>query len=130
MRILFAAPENSWGGVYHRIRKGLAQHEFEATDRFEIDSLKGIDVLLPTMSAVTRKLLEESDRLILIQQCGAGIQSIDLEAARDMNIPVANVPTTASGMAESVAEIGVYFMIGLSRDVQGMARILAEQKVG
>ena len=39
----------------------LPEHYFEATSCFEIDTLRGIDVLIPTMSSVSRKLLETAD---------------------------------------------------------------------
>ena len=70
------------------------------------------------------------DRLRLIQQCGAGLEGVDLQAARKLNIWAANVPTDISGNADSVAELGVYLMIGLSRDVPGMAQSLANRKMG
>lgn len=130
MKVLFAAAENAWGGFLGLIRAELPQHDFEATGRFGMDSLKGIDVLIPTMSQITRSLIEQGDRLRLIQQCGSGIEGVDLQAARDYNIWVANVPTDVSGNADSVAELGVYMMIGLARDPRGMARSLANRKMG
>lgn len=45
MRILFAAPEEAWGGFFSAIKAELPEHDFVATGRFEIDSLKGFDVL-------------------------------------------------------------------------------------
>lgn len=130
MKVLFAAAENAWGGFLGLIRAELPQHDFEATGRFGMDSLKGIDVLIPTMSQITRSLIEQGDRLRLIQQCGSGIEGVDLQAARDYNIWVANVPTDVSGNADSVAELGIYMMIGLARDPRGMARSLANRKMG
>ena len=130
MKILFAAPENAWGGFLELISSELPQYHFEATGRFEVNSLKEFDILIPTMTRVTREMLEESDSLKLIQQCGAGLESVDLQAARKLNIPAANVPTDISGNADSVAELGIYLMIGLSRDVPGMTRSLANRKMG
>lgn len=130
MNILFAASENSWGGFFGLIRSELPQHHFEATGRFQISNLKGFDVLIPTMSAVTEELLNTSDRLRLIQQCGAGLEMVDVEASRKRNIWVANVPTDISGNADSVAELGIYMMIGLSRDVRGMAQSMRNRKTG
>jgi phosphoglycerate dehydrogenase-like enzyme len=115
MRILFAAHENAWGGFLAAIKSELPKHEWEASGRFGFDTLKGYDVL--------------SDCLRLIQQCGAGLEGVDLKAARDMNIWVANVPTVF-GNADSVAELGIYLMIGLSRDVKGMAASLANRQMG
>lgn len=130
MKILFAAPENAWGGFLGLIGSAFPQHQFVASGRFEVDTLEGFDVLIPTMSRITKEMLEEGDQLRLIQQCGAGLEGVDLEAARSLNIPVANVPTDISGNADSVAELGIYLMIGLSRDIRGMAGSLANQKMG
>jgi phosphoglycerate dehydrogenase-like enzyme len=130
MNILFAAPENAWGGFLGLIRSELPEHHFDATGRFGIDTLKGYDVLIPTMCPITEEIIEEGDRLRLIQQCGSGLEGVDLEAAKRRNIWVANVPTDISGNADSVAELGIYMMIGLSRDFRGMSQSLAAKKMG
>ncbi|GBC59997.1 lactate dehydrogenase [Desulfonema ishimotonii] len=130
MKILFAAPENAWGGFLDSVRAELPEHQFVATGRFEADTLSGYDVLIPTMSFISRELLRTADRLRLIQQCGAGIERVDQAAAREMGIPVANVPSDISGNADSVAEVGIYLMIGLARNFRGMARSLAEGSIG
>lgn len=130
MNILFAAYENSWGGFFNIIRSELPHHCFEATGKFQIDNLKGIDVLIPTMSLVTEEILDSADRLKLIQQSGSGLETVDIEAAGKRNIPVCNVPTEISGGADSVAELGIYMMIGLSRNIVGMAKSMADGKMG
>jgi len=129
MKVLFAAPENAWGGFMGMVRSELPEHQFVATGKFEVDNLKGFDVLIPTMSPVTEPLLRSNDRLRLIQQCGAGLEGVDIQAARKLNIWVANVPTEV-GNAHAVAELGIYMMVGLSRNVQVMAQSLAERKMG
>ncbi len=130
MKILFAAPEKAWGGFLALIRSELPEHHFEATGRFEINTLKGYDILIPTMCPITEEILEEVDQLRLIQQCGSGLEGVDLEAAKKRNIWIANVPTDISGNADSVAELGIYMMIGLSRDFRGMSQSLAAKKMG
>jgi phosphoglycerate dehydrogenase-like enzyme len=130
MRILFAAPENAWGGFLNAIRPELPDVHFEAAGHFEVHSLEGYDILIPTMTRVTDRLLETADRLKLIQQCGAGLESVDIDAARNRGIRVANVPSDISGNADSVAELTLYLMIGLSRDFRGMAQRLAAGKMG
>lgn len=122
MKILFAAKENAWGSVLHLIREQLPEHEYEINGSFEVESLKGYDVLIPTMARISAQLLRTADRLKLIQQCGAGLEGIDIAAATARSIHVANVPTALSGNADSVAELGLYFMIGLSRNVAAMKR--------
>lgn len=131
MRILFASHYNALGGFLESLKHELPQHEFEASGRFAgFDSLKGYDVLIPRRSVVNRQSLETADRLRLIQQCGAGIENIDIQTARAMNIWVANVQSDISGNADSVAEIGIYLMIGLSRDFKNMSLSIADRKVG
>ena len=130
MKILFAAHENAWGGFLGLLKNELPQHEFAASGRFGFEKLKGFDVLIPTMSVVNREHLAGSDRLRLIQQCGAGLEAVDLQAAAEMNIRIANVPTDISGNADSVAELGIYMMIGLSRDFRKMASCLAGRQMG
>ncbi|MBN1614715.1 MAG: 2-hydroxyacid dehydrogenase [Deltaproteobacteria bacterium] len=129
MKILFAAHEDAWGGFLAAVKSELPQHEWEASGRFGFDTLKGYDVLIPTMSEVNREHLSGTDRLRLIQQCGAGLEGVDLAAARERNIWVANVPTVV-GNADAVAELGVYLMVGLSRDVNRMAASLAGRQMG
>lgn len=130
MKILFAAPENAWGGFLGLIRSELPEYDFEATGRFGVDTLKGYDVLIPTMSPVTKAMLASSDRLKLIQQCGSGLETVDIDAAIKKNIWVANVPTATSGNADSVAEIGIYMMIGLARNFKKMAKSMSAGKMG
>lgn len=130
MKILFAAHENAWGGFLYLIKKNFPQHEFVASGRFGFDTLEGFDVLIPTMSTVGREELAKADRLKLIQQCGAGLELVDIKAAAERNIKVANVPTDISGNADSVAELGIYLMIGLSRNFREMARSMKDGKMG
>ena len=130
MKILFAASEDAWGGFLNRVKKLLPEHEFIAQGRFEIEDLSGIDILIPTMSKVTKDVLKTANNLCLIQQCGAGLELVNIQAAHENGIYVANVPTDISGNADSVAEIAIYFMIGLSRKIDGMEQGLKNRIMG
>ncbi len=88
----------------------------------------GYDVVIPTMSRVTEPLLATADRLRLIQQVGSGLEGVDIEAARKRGIRVANVPTDSCPNADSVAELGIYMMIGLARNFRGMAASFARSQ--
>jgi phosphoglycerate dehydrogenase-like enzyme len=130
LKILFAAKEDAWGGVLHQIREQLPQHEYIVNGSFDISSLQSYDILIPTMSRITAELIATADQLKLIQQCGAGLEGVDVAAASAKGIHVANVPTSTSGNADSVAELGIYFMIGLSRNISAMATSLREGRMG
>ena len=130
MKILFAAPENAWGGFLGLLRSKIPHHDFKATGRFGVDSLAGAEVLIPTMGLITKEILMTHDRLRLIQQCGSGLESVDVAAAKKLGIKVANVPTDISGNADSVAELAIYLMIGLSRNILQTANSLQNGRMG
>jgi phosphoglycerate dehydrogenase-like enzyme len=112
------------------LKDKLPQHEFHASGYFGFETLQGFDVLIPTMSIVDKKALAKSGRLRLIQQCGAGLESVDIIAAQEKNIWVANVPTDISGNADSVAELGIFMMIGLSRNLHEMTTSISNRQMG
>lgn len=130
MKICFAAPENAWGGALGLLRATLPEHEFVALGSYVLESLRGYDVVIPTMSRVTEPLLATADRLQLIQQVGSGLEGVDILAARKRGIRVANVPTDSCANADSVAELGIYMMIGLARNFRGMAASFANRSIG
>ncbi len=130
MKICFAAPEKAWGGALGLLRAALPEHEFVALGSYVLESLRGYDVVIPTMSRVTEPLLATADRLQLIQQVGSGLEGVDIVAARKRGIRVANVPTDSCANADSVAELGVYMMIGLARNFRGMAASFANRSIG
>lgn len=73
------------------------------------------EVLVPMMSSIDAKLMDRIENLRLIQQWGAGLEAVDIEAATARNIAVANVPSAGTGNAESVAEWCIMAAIALSR---------------
>jgi phosphoglycerate dehydrogenase-like enzyme len=73
------------------------------------------DVIVPARFAITPAVLAASERCRLVHQLGAGVDNVYLAAAAERGIPVAHVPASASGMAETVAEIAVFHIVGLLR---------------
>lgn len=130
MRVLIAADENAWGGMIQSFRQTLPDVEFVASAGHAAESLAGFDALIPGMCKVDARLLATADRLKLIQQAGAGLESVDIAAAKARSIMVANVPSDSSGNADSVAELGIWMMIGLARRHQAIADALAQGRLG
>lgn len=71
------------------------------------------DVLIPTITPLDAGVLAGGVRLV--QQFGAGLDTVDIPAATAKGIYVANVPAAGTGNAESVAEIAVLLMLALAR---------------
>lgn len=130
MRVLIAAEENAWGGMIQQFRQRLPDVEFVASPGHAAESLAGFDALIPGMAKVTPALLRTADRLKLIQQAGAGLEGVDIASAHAQGVMVANVPSDSSGNADSVAELGIWMMIGLARKANQVPQMIATRQLG
>ncbi|MCY4674162.1 MAG: NAD(P)-binding domain-containing protein [Bacteroidetes bacterium] len=73
-----------------------------------------IEALVVRSTKVTRKMLESASSLELIVRAGAGYDSIDVEAASERGIFVANCPGKNSS---AVAELTIGLMVSLDRRI-------------
>jgi phosphoglycerate dehydrogenase-like enzyme len=87
------------------------------------------DVMIPTVSHVGEEALR-SPRLKLVQQYGAGLDTVDIPAATRHGVYVANVPSAGTGNAESVAELTLLFMLALARQYPRSQECLQQRKLG
>lgn len=86
--------------------------------------LPAVDVLVcTTFTPVTREMMANAPRLRFIQVAGVGVDHIDLGAAREQGVTVANV---AGANATSVAEHVVMAMLALLRGLLPAHRRLQE----
>jgi phosphoglycerate dehydrogenase-like enzyme len=72
------------------------------------------DVLIPMMTRMDVVLIR-STSAALIQQWGAGLEGVDIEAASARGIYVCNVPSDETPNAESTAEHAVLLMLACAR---------------
>jgi phosphoglycerate dehydrogenase-like enzyme len=108
------------GTGFAAVRQFLIEALPEAQfDQVEVATLRAkghaAEVMLPAMSHIDGALMDRIEGLRLIQQWGAGLEGVDIAAATDRKIAVANVPTQGTGNAESVAEWCVMAAIAISR---------------
>jgi phosphoglycerate dehydrogenase-like enzyme len=87
------------------------------------------DVLIPTVSPVTAEAVA-APQLKLVQQYGAGLDTVDIPAATRRGLYVANVPSAGTGNAESVAELSLLFMLALARRYPQAREALQQRKLG
>jgi len=130
MRILFCG--ESFPEALRHLEKHLEQrapshgHEIVACHRTTLRAaVENVDVVIPLMSRVDAALMD-AGRFRLVHQWGAGLEGVDLEAARQRDIRVANVPASGNN-ADSVAEHAVLLTIALLRD---LARCQANVREG
>jgi phosphoglycerate dehydrogenase-like enzyme len=93
------------------------------------EAAREAEVLIPTVSRIGEDALS-SPRLKLVQQYGAGLDSVDIPVATRFGIPVANVPSAGTGNAESVAELTLLFMLALARQYSRTQECLQQSKLG
>jgi phosphoglycerate dehydrogenase-like enzyme len=101
--------------LHRRLPPGAGDESLSCSDDNVRAMLDGVDVIIPKMHRIDRDILREG-RFRLVQQWGAGIEGVDLDAARARDIWVSNVPASG-GNAESVAEHAVLLILSLLRDL-------------
>jgi D-3-phosphoglycerate dehydrogenase len=93
--------------VYNTTGRPLASTEVRAM-------LPGCDGYIAGLDAIDRNALETADRLKVIARYGVGIDNLDLEAAREMDIVVTITPGANS---VSVAELTIGLILALARRI-------------
>lgn len=68
---------------------------------------------------LTRRVMDALPQLKVISRCGTGMDSVDLDAAREKGITVCNTP---DGPTQAVAEITLGMMLDLLRHISRMDR--------
>ncbi len=74
----------------------------------------GAEVLIVRSTKISRATIEAADALKLIVRAGAGVNTIDTEAAAEKNIPVCNVPGKNS---VAVAELAFGLLLAIDRNI-------------
>ena len=69
-------------------------------------------VLIPSMARIDGEVMDAAPSLELIAQFGAGLDSVDMDAARLRGVAVRNVP---GENARALAELAVFLMLALAR---------------
>lgn len=91
------------------------------------DERKTADVVVPAAAIIDRALLEGS-RIRLVHQFGVGLDTVDLAAAKDLGVMVANTPSDLSGGAVAVAEGALLLVLMCARLRTQQERFLAERR--
>jgi phosphoglycerate dehydrogenase-like enzyme len=87
------------------------------------------DVVVPLMAKIDAGLMDRV-RPRLIQQYGVGLEGVDLAAAAERGIAVANVPAADTGNADAVGEIAVLHLLSLSRRFGEAGRSVTDGRLG
>ncbi len=86
-----------------------------------VRELADADLLLMCYARITRRAIESAPRLRAIVKYGVGIDAIDIAAARELGVPVVNVPTYAE---ETVAEGAFALLMALAQRFKPIQRAM------
>lgn len=100
----------------------LSEHQLDVykgesliTEEELIARVNQADALLcPLSTKVTKKVIESAPHLQVIANFGAGFDNIDIEAAKEKNIPVTNTPKVST---EATAELALGLLLALARRI-------------
>lgn len=90
-----------------------------------IEVLKGAQVLVVGVEPVTKKVIEASTDLKIIAKHGAGVDNIDLKAAKAANITVINAP---GANRHAVADYVIGLMLNARRGINKASEQLQNKK--
>ena len=98
------------------IQAALPDHRVRTCPEAEVAEYAGdAAVLLPARAIIDATVLDASPKLRLVQQPGVGLDAIDVAAANARGVRVANVPSADGGLAQAVAEMALFLLIGGGR---------------
>ena len=86
------------------------------TEEF-VELTDGMDGVIAGVESITREALEKRPGLKVISRCGVGMDSVDLEACKELGVKVFNTPNAP---VDSVAELTVTVMLDLLKNVSRM----------
>lgn len=96
------------------LRLGTA---FSATEHEVCDTARGADVIAVGLAPVTRKVLDECEKLKLVVKCGIGTEYIDVAAAADRGVTCLR---TAGANVAGVAEYVIAAVLDHARNLRGL----------
>jgi len=128
MRILFCG--SGWLPIVDLIAQRLPAGDHIAVwDRARplADCVADVDVVIPSNGPIDAAVIAAAPRLQLIQQSAAGIDTVDVAAARARGIPVCNAPGTNH---VAVAEAALLLLLALARRVPEARASFARAEIG
>ncbi|MBA2300967.1 MAG: lactate dehydrogenase [Chloroflexi bacterium] len=89
--------------------------------------LRAADALVPLRGVLDARVLGLTEHCRIIQQVGAGVDSVDRVVAKRLGIAVCNVPSRTGGNAESVAEMALMHLIAAGRELRSLQAMVARE---
>ena len=116
MRVLLCGYD--FGPIQTVLERSFASHEVLLCHRQDVaKTARQAEVIVPVGARIGREELEGTP-VRLVQQLGAGLETIDIDTASQLGVYVANVPSDLTANAQGVAEIALAHMLVLGRNLR------------
>ncbi|MBA4320505.1 MAG: hypothetical protein C0412_19065 [Flavobacterium sp.] len=79
-----------------------------------VELVRDVDIIIAGTEQITRRVMENGNKLKLISRVGIGLDSVDLKAAKELGIQVSYTPDAPSA---AVAELTIAQMLNLLRRI-------------
>lgn len=110
-----------------RLRSTLGEWDIVLWSEASEAERRDVDAVVPAAAKIDRALLEGS-KIRLVHQFGVGLDSVDLAAAKDLGVMVANAPSALSRGAAAVAEGAVLLVLMTARLRSKQERFITERQ--
>lgn len=119
----YAAREDPYGDVVERTGDELVYAECETYEEV-LEGVGDADVIVTFKAPIDRAVLERADGLRGVVRVGTGYDTIDVQAANDLGVPVSNVP--GRYCAEDLATHAIGLMIAAAHEIPFADREMRE----
>ncbi len=103
---------------------------FNCNENELLYKIKDADVAVPLMSKLTKEIIYNADNLKLIHQFGVGLEGVDINAAKERGIFIANIPADKTGNAYSVSELTLFLILGLLKNFKESQQSFLNKQIG
>lgn len=114
--------------MYQEMVSVMPQHDVRRCAEAEVsEQVNSANVYIPARGAISASDIASAPGLKLIQQFGVGVDMVDIPAARERGIPVANAPGEVTGIGDVVAEFALFHLIAAGRYLPRQIQLIEEQ---
>lgn len=114
--------------LYRSLVEAMPKHTVYRCDETKVaENIAEAVVYIPARGPIGEAAMARAPKLRLIQQFGVGVDMVDIPSARRRGIAVANAPGHATGAGDVVAELALFLLIGIGRDLPVLQQLIRER---
>ena len=114
--------------LFQSLMDAMPDHKIRRCAEAEVpNEIAGANVYIPARGPISAADMDRAPDLKLIQQFGVGVDMVDIPAAKQRGIAVANAPGEVTGIGDMVAEWALFHLIAAGRYLTTQLRLVQEK---